>query len=418
MLFTLCAISLFNDFSDDNVISCDAARSIAGGEVDGENSTCPIAPSFGPVSAAPVHLYATCWLSVRRKQRPSPSSEQGPVHDTRGTVGDEYLCDLAGDGEYFFDKSMETEVELALAELWMSTMSDEKGCAIRCRLCPRKSFFRVQGLQQHLRRKQLRVAMALFSVDQFAGRLPDKYIHQSAELLRSTVHPAPSSRFDLVDKQLRLSHSEHGPVCLAAAALRSSIVHRRVGNVCYDRHFAEGFLHQLMLTGARLDASLTALQMQYQLKGNDFVPLMMPTHAKKTIVVPRHGAVEERVIHTDGAPRELQVLAGDGTMKVCMGLKGHLRRLDGGGPIPAEQGGGAWNANTTYTVIYSVCTGRPCRVRGVPMSATRCAVSCIHKIAIMCAGSLCTTHRPRCHGCCASSSLTLLVWPWTQYISR
>ena len=111
-----------------------------------------------------------------------------------------------------------------------------------------------------------------------------------------------------------------------------------------------------------MDASLNALQMQYKLDGNGLVHLM-PTHVKTMFGVAADAwgspDIEQwrSALCTQIVRRgELRVPAGDGTMKVCMGLKGQLRRRDGGGPIPAEQGGGAWKANDTYTVIYSVCT--------------------------------------------------------------
>ena len=177
--------------------------------------------------------------------------------------------------------------------------------------------------------------------------------------------------------------SGRGPVYLAAGSVCASSAHRRVGNVYY-----EGFLRQLLLS-----ASLNALQMQYQLDGNDLVHLMH-THAKTMFGVAADAweapdmELWRNALYTQMVRRgELQVLAGDGTMKVCKGLKGQLRRRDGGGPKPAEQGGGAWNANDTYTVIHSVWTslggtlGLETVQGDTGADTTRSAVSCIHKIA-------------------------------------
>ena len=89
----------------------------------------PLARSRGPSGQARLLLcspYVPRGLRVQEKQRPSHSSVPGAVHDARGTVaGEEDLCDLAGDGETLL-KSMEMEVDLALAEVCMSFMSDAK----------------------------------------------------------------------------------------------------------------------------------------------------------------------------------------------------------------------------------------------------------------------------------------------------
>ena len=102
--------------------------------------------------------------------------------------------------------------------------------------------------------------------------------------------------------------------------------------------------------------------MEDQLAGNRLVHLL-PLHAKSMFGVAEDAwsspdMVQWRQAFYEQMKRrhELQVLTGDGTVKVCFALKGQMRRKDGGGSIPAERSGGAWSAEETNTVVYSLCT--------------------------------------------------------------
>ena len=88
---------------------------------------------------------------------------------------------------------------------------------------------------------------------------------------------------------------------------------------------------------------------------------LMPTHAKTMF----DAAADAWICPDMERRQDLQVLPGDGAMKVCMGHKDQLRRWDGGGTILAEHGGDACKAKETYTVMFSTgtCSGWHSQVR-------------------------------------------------------
>ena len=165
-----------------------------------------------------------------------------------------------------------------------------------------------------------------------------------------------------MDNHLRLTLSGDGPLFLAEDSVRRSPSHRRVGNLYYDRDFAQRLVRHMPLTGGRLQSSLNSVQLEQQLAGNCLGHLM-PTHATSMFPVAADAFASPDLIQWKGAlcsqmvkRDQLEVLSGDATMKVTLGLAGQLRRRDGGGPAKLGSGGGAWTPAETHAVVYSVCT--------------------------------------------------------------
>ena len=116
--------------------------------------------------------------------------------------------------------------------------------------------------------KQLRMAIALFTHDHLTGRVTGDYLSRSAAQLRTTAQPSPSASVNHVDNHLRLTLSGDGPMFLAEDSVRRSPPHRRVGNLYYDRDFAQCFARHLLLTGRRLQSALNSVQLEQHLAGN------------------------------------------------------------------------------------------------------------------------------------------------------
>ena len=250
-------------------------------------------------------------LRLRHKQPPTPYHRQGTLEPQ-----EDGLCNPAGDADVLLG-FLQHKVDVTLAEI--GCLSDKYSpLGHRCALCPWRSFSRVPRLRRHIFEyhsnsrkfvasgvKQLRVTMSLFSVDKFTGILPGEYLRRSSDLLRGTVHPAPSPKVNSIENHLRLCLAGSGPVYLSAVELRRSPVHRRVGNLHYDRLFAERLLRQLLINGSRLQASLNVLV------------------SPRTLGLRLLWFSGDRPFYEQMKRRhELQFLTGNGTMKVCFALRG------------------------------------------------------------------------------------------------
>ena len=141
--------------------------------------------------------------------------------------------------------------------------------------------------------------------------------------------------------------------------------------VYYDSCFAGRRSSSVAACRSPVEFFIECLQMQHQPERNDLVYLT-PTNAKTMFGVAADAWC--LVTWSSGGARCTHRWCAEGTADASCGRSG--------GPIPAEQGGGAWIANDMYTAIFSVWGWRSCKVRRAPMSP----VSSVHKIAITCAG--------------------------------
>lgn len=245
---------------------------------------------------------------------------------------------------------MEGEVGMAIAEVAhmqslnkvnLSTNDTSMGCP----LCPWRRISRRPGrLERHLRhshclknkyvasgRKQLRVAMSIFSKDKNVGRALGGYLHRSASLLRGSVIPPISSKHVSIDKELRLLLTEHGPMFVQKGTLVRDHRARRVGNMHFTRGFAELFLRTLLLQSGRLQATMNSLQLEFQLAGNELGHIM-PEHGKTmwgivedVLRCPSVSHWRSALLANARGRHDLSVLSCDGTAKICMGVVGQPR---------------------------------------------------------------------------------------------
>ncbi|CAE7221957.1 unnamed protein product, partial [Symbiodinium microadriaticum] len=90
--------------------------------------------------------------------------------------------------------------------------------------------------------KQLRVIAAMYDDDAARQASHSKYMSRSAELLRSQVKPGVSSKKNVIDKDIRLCLTTKGPSFMSMQKIKQAKDLRRVGNVYYDRSFANDFM--------------------------------------------------------------------------------------------------------------------------------------------------------------------------------
>ena len=91
--------------------------------------------------------------------------------------------------------------------------------------------------------KQLRILVAIYDDDATRNAKHEaKYLRRSADLLRAQVKPGASSRCNAIDKHIRMCMTRLGPCFMSLGQVKKSRVRRRVGNVYYDRSFANAFM--------------------------------------------------------------------------------------------------------------------------------------------------------------------------------
>lgn len=126
-----------------------------------------------------------------------------------------------------------------------------------CPCCPWRQFERRQHLLRHLEKqhtrakrfsasgtKQLRIAAALYDHDRLHDQNPEpSYLARSSALLRRTVKGAMPRDVNAIDKKIRCVWHADGPEFVRLQNVQKATGLRRVGNMYYDRGFAEAFLH-------------------------------------------------------------------------------------------------------------------------------------------------------------------------------
>ena len=124
-----------------------------------------------------------------------------------------------------------------------------------CPLCPWRRFEKRSYLFTHITKhhsvgkrfvasgtKQLRIIAAMYDDDAARQASHGNYISRSAELLRSHVRPGVSSKKNVIDKDIRLCLTTKGPSFMSMQKIKQAKHLRRVGNVYYDRSFANDFM--------------------------------------------------------------------------------------------------------------------------------------------------------------------------------
>ena len=171
-------------------------------------------------------------------------------------------CDLLGGAE-----KAEADVDVGdqLRDLLQTEVKDllksletAKGSAFPsqvCPLCPWRRFDKRCLLVTHVTKhhsaskrfvasgtKQLRIIASMYDDDAVRNESPGNYLQRSAELLRQQVKPQCSSRKNCIDTHCRLCMGSNGPFFISTTCVRRSQNLRRVGNVYYNRSFANAFL--------------------------------------------------------------------------------------------------------------------------------------------------------------------------------
>ena len=96
---------------------------------------------------------------------------------------------------------------------------------------------------------QLRAVMDLHQCDLFRGRRPADYLERFAELIRCSVGPLSCTRRLYVDREYRFLLTASGQRFVGKDINSGVATVRGVGNVVYDRSFADVFFRHLMQTG-------------------------------------------------------------------------------------------------------------------------------------------------------------------------
>ena len=109
--------------------------------------------------------------------------------------------------------------------------------------------------------------MAVHQCDLFRGRRPAHHLAQSAELIRCSAGPLSCTCRLRVDGEHRVQLTASGPRFVCKDIGSGAVAARRVGNVFYDRGFADVFLRHPMQTGGRMHTTMNRLQCDIQLQG-------------------------------------------------------------------------------------------------------------------------------------------------------
>ncbi|CAE7784270.1 unnamed protein product, partial [Symbiodinium necroappetens] len=126
-----------------------------------------------------------------------------------------------------------------------------------CPCCPWRQFERRRCLVEHLQHqhteakrfcpagtKQLRVVVALYDHDRLHDRTPQPtFLARASELLRKTVKGNMPRNRSFIDKSLRCVFHSDGPEFVNIRSITEATGLRRVGNLFYDRGFADAFLN-------------------------------------------------------------------------------------------------------------------------------------------------------------------------------
>jgi hypothetical protein len=172
------------------------------------------------------------------------------------------------------------------------------------------------------------VIIALWDNDQLAGQQRTQYLARSAAILFSTVVPAPDSRHNLIDKDIRLVLTGDGPVYLSCEQLDESAAFRRVGNVYYSRDFAELLKAEALVHKSKVRSFLPRLAMMAQARGCESASLF-PTKQETwwgiledVFCSPVAQRLRQSYLTSMVANEELESLSIDSTMRVTMSIMG------------------------------------------------------------------------------------------------
>ena len=108
--------------------------------------------------------------------------------------------------------------------------------------------------------EQLRAVMALHQCDLFRSRRPADHLARSAELIRCSVGPVSCTSRLRVDREYRVLLTASGPRFVCKDISVGAVAARRVGNVFYDRGFADVSLRHLMQTRGRMQMTMDRLR--------------------------------------------------------------------------------------------------------------------------------------------------------------
>ena len=170
--------------------------------------------------------------------------------------------DLCGGAE---DTEADVDVGDQLRDLLQTEVQDllkaletAKGSAFPsqvCPLCPWRRFDKRCLLVTHVTKhhsaskrfvasgsKQLRIIASMYDDDAVRNEISGKYLRRSAELLRKQVTPQCSSRKNSIDTHFRLCMGGNGPFFMSTKQIGQAQNLRRVGNVYYNRSFANAFM--------------------------------------------------------------------------------------------------------------------------------------------------------------------------------
>ena len=100
--------------------------------------------------------------------------------------------------------------------------------------------------------KQLRLVVSLYDQDAASGISGDDYLKRSSLLIRSMVHPPLESSRNEIDRYIRVVFTQEGPVYRNLSSVQGCGGLRRVGNLYYDRGFANVLFRELLLHDSKV----------------------------------------------------------------------------------------------------------------------------------------------------------------------
>ncbi|OLP79865.1 hypothetical protein AK812_SmicGene39798 [Symbiodinium microadriaticum] len=177
--------------------------------------------------------------------------------------------------------------------------------------------------------KQLRVIAAMYDDDAARQASHSKYMSRSAELLRSQVKPGVSSKKNVIDKDIRLCLTTKGPSFMSMQKIKQAKDLRRVGNVYYDRSFANDFMCKAVASRAsfrQIAAYFTSSTARHQGALCSMLPeashsfwcnVLEDLTQSPQIKVKLQDLLQECEAHT-----EFEYLSIDGTVKCMMKIIG------------------------------------------------------------------------------------------------
>ena len=160
---------------------------------------------------------------------------------------------------------------------------------------------------------------------------PVDLLHKSASIRGEHAMEAVPTSVNYVDTYLTMVLTSAGPRFVSPRDLGSTIIVRRVGNLYYDRSFAQLFAKELILSQGRLQPALIRCIVHAE-EGGNLATSIMPLHGKSMwcVAADIFGSphMQGRMaglltsLHNRG---ELQCIALDGHVKVCLAIMGQLR---------------------------------------------------------------------------------------------